>query len=93
VNDPVSPCCGDLFCDTGEDQCNCPSDCGTPPASEVPYSTCFDGADNDCDGDTDCDDADCIGIDPNCPDCLPRGEPCTLDSECCSNRCFKEVCK
>jgi endonuclease I len=93
VNDPVSPCCGDLFCDTGENSCNCPTDCGTPPASEVPDSTCFDGTDNDCDGDTDCDDTDCFGIDPNCPDCLPRDAACTLDSECCSLWCHRGSCK
>jgi hypothetical protein len=61
--------CGDAFCDAGigEDQCTCPQDCGTPPANEVPNSTCFDTLDNDCDGDTDCADADCFGIDPQCP--------------------------
>ncbi len=55
----------DATCDPGEDQCNCPADCGTPPSTET---TCDDGIDEDCDNDTDCDDVDCDG-DPACPDC------------------------
>jgi sialate O-acetylesterase len=57
--------CDDETCDPGEDQCNCPEDCGTPPATET---NCFDGADEDCDTFTDCDDSDCDG-DPACPSC------------------------
>ena len=57
--------CGDTTCDPYEDQCNCASDCGTPPATET---NCSDGIDGDCDADTDCDDADCLG-DPACPYC------------------------
>ncbi len=82
------PYCGDGNCDPDEDQCNCPEDCGTPPTTET---SCTDGIDNDCDTDTDCDDSDCEG-DPACA-CLPRGASCTLDSECCSNRCHKGYCK
>jgi hypothetical protein len=54
--------CDDGTCDPGEDQCNCPEDCGTPPTTET---TCDDGVDEDCDGDVDCADADC-GSDPEC---------------------------
>ncbi|UCC31674.1 MAG: trypsin-like peptidase domain-containing protein [Phycisphaerales bacterium] len=57
--------CGDETCGPGEDQCNCPEDCGTPPSNEVPSSTCQDGLDNDCDTDADCDDPDCAS-DPAC---------------------------
>lgn len=57
--------CGDGTCGAGEDQCNCPEDCGDPPPNEVPNSTCQDGLDNDCDTYTDCDDADC-DADPAC---------------------------
>jgi len=71
--------CGNGQCDLGEDQCNCPEDCGTPPSTET---SCTDGIDNDCDLDTDCDDSDCED-DPAC-DCLSKGEACTDDSECCS---------
>ena len=53
--------CGDGTCDSGEDQCNCPDDCGTPPSTET---SCADGIDNDCDTYTDCDDSDCDGIFP-----------------------------
>jgi hypothetical protein len=61
----VGGVCPDGNCDPGEDQCNCPQDCGTPPTNEVPNSTCQDGEDNDCDTYTDCDDADCA-TDPAC---------------------------
>jgi len=90
--DPACPTCGDETCDPGEDQCNCPADCGTPPSTETGY--CDDGINNDCDADTDCDDSDCEG-DPACPDCLAKGEPCTTNEECCSNDCHpvKGTCK
>jgi len=98
VNDPIVPCCGDTFCDAGEDQCDCPGDCGTPPATEA---DCTDGIDEDCDSRTDCDDADCGG-DPACATgtacgnklCEGSGEDCfSCPSDCrcagrnCSNAC------
>ena len=76
------PVCGDTFCDPGEDQCNCADDCGTPPSTEA---NCTDGIDNDCDDLIDGDDPDCA--------CLVKGEPCTLDSECCSIWCHRGACK
>ena len=81
--------CGDGACDAGEDECNCPADCGTPPTSET---DCTDGIDNDCDGLVDCDDADDCGGDPSCA-CSEKGEPCTVDSDCCSNWCHRGTCK
>jgi hypothetical protein len=83
------PVCPDGTCDPGEDQCNCAQDCGTPPSSEA--GSCSDGIDNDCDGPVDCGDADCAS-DPECS-CDPRGEPCSDNSECCSNRCHRGKCK
>jgi len=87
----VSSYCGDGTCDQDEDQCNCSDDCGTPPSSEA---TCDDGIDEDCDGNTDCDDIDCDG-DPACPDCGEKGDLCTSDADCCSNDCNtrKGTCK
>jgi len=70
--------CDDGTCDPGEDQCNCPEDCGTPPATET---NCTDGINEDCDADTDCDDPDCVD-DPAC-DCGEKGDPCTSDDDCC----------
>ncbi len=67
-NDPATPCCGDTFCDPGEDACNCALDCGAPPATET---NCTDGIDEDCDSATDCSDADCSS-DPACD--VPTGE-------------------
>jgi sialate O-acetylesterase len=80
--DPACPSCGDTYCDIGEDQCNCPEDCGTPPATET---NCTDGIDNDCGGGTDCDDADC-DLDPAC-DCVPKNGACTDNADCCSGNC------
>jgi hypothetical protein len=61
------PPCPNGTCDPGETPCNCPQDCGAPPTNEVPASTCADGLDNDCDGYTDCADADCAGDTVACP--------------------------
>ena len=41
-----------------KDSCSCAADCGAPPADEA--SSCADSLDNDCDGNADCDDSDCI---------------------------------
>ena len=71
------PCDGDGICETGEDCVSCPSDCA---GNE---SLCTDNVDNDCDGFVDCLDADC----PMCPPCGQKGEACTLDTDCCSNKC------
>ena len=53
--------CGDGVCVTNL-ECGCTADCGTPPSTET---SCKDGIDNNCDGDLDCADADCVG-DPAC---------------------------
>jgi subtilisin family serine protease len=99
VNDPIVPCCGDTFCEVGEDACSCPADCGSPPGSET---NCSDGVDEDCDGQTDCSDSECTG-DPACPTgpvcgnrvCEGNGEDChTCPGDCrCSGRnCSKGCC-
>jgi len=79
------PFCGDSTCDLGEDSCTCPVDCGAPPASET---TCDNQIDDDCDGFFDCEDADCAS-DPACSGttCTPLGGSCTIDSDCCTNKC------
>lgn len=81
-NDPIVPCCGNGTCETGEDQCNCSADCGTPPSTET---VCDDGIDEDCDGATDCVDSDCAGT-PECPnptnaivDCIVYDKSVTVD--------------
>ncbi|MEO1171187.1 MAG: S8 family serine peptidase, partial [Myxococcota bacterium] len=50
--------------------------------SEASETRCDDGIDNDCDGATD-------GIDSDCEvnQCLPEGNSCSDNSECCSGSC------
>ena len=81
---PGAGYCGDGSCGSGEDQCNCPDDCGTPPSIET---SCTDGIDNDCDLAFDCDDGDCTG-DPACI-CDDDGT-CEAGEDCnnCPNDCI-----
>jgi len=87
VSEPV---CGDATCDPGEDPCDCPIDCGTPPSTEA---VCDDGVDEDCDGGADCSDptGDCDAF-PAC-DCLPKRATCSDDTECCSSKCRGGKCR
>lgn len=84
VNEPISSCCGNAFCEQGEDSCTCPIDCGEPPVIET---NCADGIDEDCDELTDCDDVDCE-LDPICI-CVVDGE-CVEGEDCvnCPEDCF-----
>jgi len=80
----ATPFCGDLNCDAGEDSCSCPGDCGAPPSTET--MMCTGGADEDCDGDVDCADADC-GADAACSTTCGNGtcdagEDCSSCSDC-----------
>ncbi len=67
--------CGNASCEPaiGEDPCTCPADCGPQLPIEGPGPECLDGIDNDCNGDTDCVDANCAA-EPLCQstndDCL-----------------------
>lgn len=58
---------------------NGPGACEPTEAAEV---NCEDGLDNDCDGLIDGDDGDC-----EVNQCLPVGESCAEDAECCSGDC------
>jgi len=82
------PFCGDGNCDGSEDQCSCSGDCGNPPGSEVPNVTCADGADNDCDGVTDCEDPNC-GTDSACQTPCDGDGLCELGEDCntCPDDC------
>lgn len=53
--------------------------------TEGPETSCSDGQDNDCDGLTDGSDSDC-GSAGGC-DLGQRGDPCTANSDCCSQSC------
>jgi sialate O-acetylesterase len=80
--------CGDGTCDPGEDECSCPADCGAAPSME---EICDDGMDDDCDGDADCSDPDCVA-DPAC-DCLGKHAECSDDTQCCSSKCRGGKCR
>ena len=62
-----------------------PGNGGGCTATETPETSCFDGQDNDCDGDTDGDDSDC-GTGG-----LPKGAACIANSDCASNKCKGKV--
>lgn len=85
------PLCGDGNCDQGETPCSCQADCGAPPLSEG--GICTDGVDNDCDTDVDCADSDC-SADPAClVTCFPKGDSCSSNSDCCSDKCRAGKCR
>lgn len=79
---PGTFCCGLFGCESGESCANCALDCAGPA------ELCADGTDNDCDGDVDCLDAECLS-DPACDpgDCGLAGGPCAADADCCSEKC------
>ncbi len=91
LTDPAcGPYCPNTVCESpDEDSCNCPEDCGEPPATETPGATCNDGIDNDCDGWTDCDDEpDCLtdpACGPYCPNTVceePDEDYCSCPEDC-----------
>ncbi|MCD4739678.1 hypothetical protein K8R43_00645 [archaeon] len=64
---------------------NCWCECGdyTLGNEDDVDGGCSDSLDNDCDGDTNCDDSDCAS-DPYCAGgCSNNGESCLLDGDCC----------
>ena len=90
VNNPTTTCCGDFICRLPESSQNCGVDCNSCTPNEPLELSCTDGIDNDCDGFFDCDDSDCAG-DAVCggSGCTlaQLGESCTLDADCCSDKC------
>jgi sialate O-acetylesterase len=91
--DPDAGICGDVICNPGEDLCNCAEDCGEPPLSET---HCDDSVDNDCDGDVDCDDGDCL-TDPVCAFCGNLAcdsdeDQCTCSADCGSPPSAEALC-
>ena len=75
-DDQIDNDCNGLT-DTADPNCAC-----TPtPGQENAETSCDDTFDNDCDGDIDSADSDCG------PMCAPKADSCTLNSDCCSNKC------
>ena len=61
---------------------------GCTPCAASETNNCTDGIDNDCGGGTDCDDSDCdADLACDAGELLPRGSPCTDNSDCLSGRC------
>ncbi len=78
-------CCTDK-CRGGNDK-TCKGDFACTPTGFPEADNCENGIDDDCDGQTDCDDDEC-SIDPACAgSCLPNPDSCVRDSDCCSNNC------
>jgi hypothetical protein len=71
-------CCGNAVCEEQEDVCSCPSDCGPPPSDEL---LCDDAVDDDCDGQTDCDDLDCC-MDALCLDGIDSDSDGVAECDC-----------
>jgi len=79
-------CGGGLeVCGNGaDDDCDLLVDCADPDCiggTEV----CGNGQDDDCNGQIDCDDSVCSAL-PACL-CAPVGDSCTVNSDCCGNKC------
>jgi predicted MPP superfamily phosphohydrolase len=84
-SDPACTGCGNGTCESDEDQCTCPADCGAPPEFET---NCSDGLDEDCDGWADCSDP--TGECDSDPACLCGNGTCDTGEDCgiCSIDCI-----
>ena len=81
--DAACDVCGNGICGGGEDSCTCVADCGAAPSLEL---SCSNGADDDCDGLSDCADADCTS-DPACEicgngSCASGEDVCSCPADC-----------
>ena len=63
-----------------EVNCLSPGSCPPDPSAELEQA-CGDGIDNDNDGATDCDDPDCTGVLPYCPDVCNWPGTCATEAE------------
>lgn len=87
------PVCGDGNCDEGEDEDNCPEDCGSDPCGDGDCDeteNCFDCPDDcgDCCGDDSCDEGygeDCETCHEDCGNCPGCGDGECLDGETCNS--------
>ncbi len=79
-------CDGAIDC-TDSDCSGDPSCGGGCTPTETFELTCNDSLDNDCDGAIDCADSDCATAPACVPVCSPKGASCTVDADCCSNKC------
>ncbi len=75
-------------------ECNATGSC-LCNATETPEATCDDGKDNDCDGDVDWADADCVAVPcagrGNCADCLLNAS-CAWVDDCAAASCQETTC-
>jgi spore coat protein A len=73
--------CGDRLCEGAESAASCAQDCTTPacePSEISDEASCGDGLDNDCDGATDVQDADCALPDGDGDGVPDAADNCTL---------------
>jgi hypothetical protein len=87
----ASYCCGDGVCESPENNTNCAIDCPETPGCSV--EICNNSVDDDCDGQTDCDDKDCASAPACTSTCKGFKKSCTGNADCCSGKCNKGVCR
>jgi hypothetical protein len=99
-------CCGDGSCESAEDESNCGVDCailctGSGDCNDGDVCTTDSCVSGMClnspvacgPADTCCGPGCNAGNDPDCQACMAGGTACTLNGDCCSNKCRRGLCR